>query len=92
MTNVLVCTWQVVFTNVWDGSTGVFGWDRIGKRVGGPIGPLGDSLTLKVLIDHSLVEVFTASGHALTTRCLPFKGILCLLEPAAARCSHIATY
>lgn len=68
LTGLVVCTWQVIFSNEWDSSTGRFGWDGIGKRVGGSIAPLGDSVGLRVLIDHSLVEVFTDSGHALTTR------------------------
>ena len=44
--------------------------DKVVKSIGGPIllPPGGKSLKLRILIDHSLVEVFTEMGQTLTTR------------------------
>lgn len=43
---------------------------KVVKCIGGPISlnPRGDTLKLRLLIDHSLVEVFTEMGQTLTTR------------------------
>ena len=43
---------------------------KVVKSIGGPISlpPGGHSLKLRLLIDHSLVEVFTEMGQTLTTR------------------------
>lgn len=47
-----------------------FDQSKATRRVGGPIrlGNGGRSVGLRVLVDHSLVEVFTEHGQALTTR------------------------
>jgi Glycosyl hydrolases family 32 C terminal len=39
------------------------------RRIGGRVDPAGyDALALRVLLDHSLLEVFTGSGQVITTR------------------------
>ena len=53
-----------------DQSSITFDPTKVVKSIGGPISlpPNGDSLKLRLLIDHSLVEVFTGIGQTLTTR------------------------
>ena len=67
MTQVL-CE-QVIFSTQWDRNALSFGWDSVMKRVGGPIQMHGDTVQLRVMVDHSAVEIFTGSGETLTTRC-----------------------
>ena len=44
-------------------------WESAVKRVGGPVYLSKDGeVQLRVLMDHSVVEVFTGSGQALSTR------------------------
>ena len=44
-------------------------WDSAVKRVGGPIHLEKEGeVQLRVLMDHSIVEAFTSSGQALSTR------------------------
>ena len=60
---------QVCFSTQLDASTRAFGWGSIVKRVGGDICAAEGIVDLRVLIDHSAVEVFTGCGQALSTRC-----------------------
>lgn len=61
---------QVVAPDNLDPMSMTFDPTKSVKEIGGPIflPPGGDSLTLRILIDHSLVEVFTELGQTLTTR------------------------
>jgi sucrose-6-phosphate hydrolase SacC (GH32 family) len=39
------------------------------RRIGGKVDPAGfDTLALRIILDHSLLEVFTGSGQVVTTR------------------------
>lgn len=61
---------QVIAPDNLDKETMTFDSTKTVKSIGGPIQLPGDgnSLTLRILIDHSLVEVFTEMGQTLTTR------------------------
>lgn len=60
----------MIFGTQWDRNTLSFGWDSVSKRIGGPIEISEDTVQLRVLIDHSAVEIFTGAGETLTTRCI----------------------
>lgn len=59
---------QVCFSTELDSQSGAFGWGSITKRVGGEVHIADGAVDLRVLIDHSAVEIFTGCGQALTTR------------------------
>jgi sucrose-6-phosphate hydrolase SacC (GH32 family) len=61
---------QVIAPSNLDTQTMTFDPDQVVKTIGGPVvlPPNGKSLQLRILIDHSLVEVFTEFGQTLTTR------------------------
>lgn len=59
---------QAVFPSELDAGTGTFDAAQSMKRVGGPIAMPDETVTLRVLVDHSCVEVFVDSGEALATR------------------------
>ena len=59
---------QVCFSTQVDTDTHAFGWTGVTKAIGGEVSIAGGSVDLRVLIDHSAVEVFTGCGQALTTR------------------------
>jgi len=61
---------QVIAPDNLETQTMTFNADQVIKTIGGPIvlPPDGQSLQLRILIDHSLVEVFTEFGQTLTTR------------------------
>lgn len=61
---------QVIAPDSLDTQTMIFNPEKVVKRIGGPVllPPDGQSLELRILIDHSLVEVFTEFGQTLTTR------------------------
>ena len=68
----MMCTFwdaQVCFSTQLDTSTQAFGWGSIVKRIGGEICAAEGVVDLRVLIDHSAVEIFTGCGQALSTRC-----------------------
>lgn len=64
------CCFQVIAPDNLNRSSMTFDPTKVVKSIGGPISlpPSGDSLKLRILIDHSLVEVFTENGQTLTTR------------------------
>ncbi len=59
---------QVCFSTELDAKSNVFGWSSITKATGGEVSVADGCVNLRVLIDHSAVEVFTGCGQALTTR------------------------
>lgn len=61
---------QVIAPDNLDSASMTFEPAKSVKSIGGPIylPAGGNALTLRILIDHSLVEVFTEMGQALTTR------------------------
>jgi hypothetical protein len=57
----------VFFAKLADGMA--IDWGSATKRVGGRVHlAAAGAVTLRVLVDHSAVEVYTGSGEALTTR------------------------
>lgn len=61
---------QVIAPDNLDATSGTFDAEKVVKRIGGPVTlpASGDSCKLRILFDHSLVEVFTEMGQTLTTR------------------------
>ena len=61
---------QVIAPDNLDPTTKTFDPTKVVKSIGGPVDlPEGaESLSLRIFIDHSLVEVFTEMGQTLTTR------------------------
>ncbi len=71
---------QVAYPTALDPVTLAFDWDACHRRVGGELTPLAvpgeceqtesdGAVALRILVDHSAVEVFTGNGQALATRC-----------------------
>lgn len=68
----------MIFSTQWDSNELIFGWDSVIKRVGGPILiSEDDAVQLRVLVDHSAVEIFTGTGETLTTRCASISNEEC---------------
>ncbi len=66
-----------------------FDWDAPHRRVGGALAPPpgeGGALGLRILVDHSAVEVFTDGGQALATRHAAFAWL-----PDWGKCSSVAS-
>ena len=61
---------QVIAPTNLDTHTMTFDPERVVKTIGGPVvlATDGQSLQLRIFIDHSLVEIFTEFGQTLTTR------------------------
>ena len=71
---------QVAYPTALDPVTLAFDWDASHRRVGGELTPLAvpgeggqaesdGAVALRILVDHSAVEVFTGNRQALATRC-----------------------
>jgi sucrose-6-phosphate hydrolase SacC (GH32 family) len=61
----------MVYPTALDADSRCFDWDAPHRRVGGTLAPPpgeGGALGLRILVDHSAVEVFTDGGQALATR------------------------
>ena len=59
---------QICFSTALDADSHAFGWAGVTKATGGEMSIQDSSVDLRILIDHSAVEVFTGCGQALTTR------------------------
>ncbi len=59
---------QVCFSTELDSDSYAFGWNSISKTIGGDIEIADGSVDLRILIDHSAVEIYTGCGQVLTTR------------------------
>ena len=59
---------QAAFPRSLDSSTQAFDHAAPMRRIGGAVDSSSGSVDLRVLVDHSLVEVFTGCGRALSTR------------------------
>ena len=71
---------QVIAPDNLDTSTMTFDRSKLVNSIGGPVhfGDKPTSLQLRILIDHSVVEVFTEHGQVLSTR------VYCADIPAGA--------
>lgn len=38
------------------------------RRVGGPVAPASNEVHMRILLDHSCIEVYLGSGEVLSTR------------------------
>lgn len=59
---------QAAFPRSVDASTQGFDHAAPMRRIGGTV-DADEAVDLRILVDHSLVEVFTGCGRALSTRC-----------------------
>lgn len=59
---------QAAYPRSLDAATLAFDHAAPMRRVGGPIDTSSGAVSLRILVDHSLVEVFTGCGRALSTR------------------------
>ena len=62
---------QAVYPQALSADTMAFDHAAPMRRVGGCIDTSSGDVTLRILVDHSLVEVFTGCGRALGTRPAP---------------------
>ncbi|BDA48086.1 Fructan 6-exohydrolase [Coccomyxa sp. Obi] len=92
-------TLEVIFSTQWDRNALSFGWDSVSKRVGGPIQIHEHAVQLRVMVDHSAVEIFTGSGETLTTRVYrgdmaagDDPGMFFIAKDGAASVTDIAAY
>ena len=61
--------WQVLYPTLLHTQSCTFDWGQLARSVGGSIDMKSDKhVQLRILIDHSAVEVFASSGEALATR------------------------
>lgn len=59
---------QVCFSTQLDTDSHAFGWTSVTKATGGEVSMADGSVALRILIDHSAVEIFSGCGQALTSR------------------------
>ena len=83
---------QAAYPQKLDPDTMVFDHAAPMRRVGGRIRTDSGAVTLRVLGDHSLVEVFTGCGRALGTRCASLRPLpLCLQALGFGACLETLT-
>lgn len=68
-------------------------WGSASKSVGGPVQLRTEGeVQLRVLMDHSVVEVFTGSGQALSTRQEPLNPLALYLAVLELLCMYVPCF